>query len=78
MFGSLRNSTANKNAIPTPPPAPAAFSAKKNAFAPPPIRHAASSAAALPSRNQSQVEEPEEEEVQGEWVEVLYDFNSEV
>jgi hypothetical protein len=75
MFGSLRSSTANKSAAPVTPRAPPAFSVK-NSFAPPPVRHTPS-AEPPTAKYQPPTEEPEEEdEVQGEWAEALYDYNS--
>jgi len=73
MFGSLKNSTAQKSA--PPPPAasvPPAFGAKKNPFAPPPVRRAASTTSAPVEPE----EEPQEEEQEhGEWAEALYDYS---
>ena len=75
MFGSLRSSTANKSATPVTPRAPPAFSVK-NSFAPPPVRRTPS-AEPPTAKYQPPTEEPEEEEeVQGEWAEALYDYNS--
>lgn len=86
LFGSLRNSTANKSA-PTPPlanPLPPAFSAKKNAFAPPPVRRVASTASSSqesaaptppPAPRRPAVHEPE---VEGEWAEATYAYTSSV
>ena len=68
-FSSVLNSSANKNAVHQPPPAPAAFVAKKNPFAPPP-RHA--DPPAPPQRQQA------EEDEEGEWAEALYDYDSTV
>ena len=68
-FSSVLNSTANKNAVHQPPPAPSAFVAKKNPFAPPPVRHTDPPAPPQPQ----QVEEEE-----GEWAEALYDYDSTV
>ena len=78
MFRSLRGSTAAKNAPPAPVHAPSAFVAKK-AFAPPPVRRvSASPAAPVPEPEpEPEPEEAEEEEV-GEWVEVLYEYTSQV
>jgi len=73
-FASVLNSSANKNAVHQPPPAPAAFVAKKNPFAPPPVRHA--DPPAPPQRQQAEEEEKEEEEEGGEWAEALYDYDS--
>jgi abl interactor 2 len=75
LFGSLRNSTANKSATPSPPIAPSAFAPKKNAFAPPPARRVPPTTSGLPAKRQP---ETEEEEVEGEWAEALYDYSSEV
>jgi hypothetical protein len=74
MFGSLRNSTANKSATHTPPAAPSAFTARTNAFAPPPTRRAPP----VTSAPLAQTEPEEETEEEGEWVEALYDYSSEV
>jgi hypothetical protein len=88
LFGSLRNSTANKTATPPPvaAPVPSAFAAKKNAFAPPPVRRGPSSSTSIPvqepspqptpPRRQAQIEEPEEEQTHGEWAEALYEYSS--
>jgi len=84
FFGSLRNSTANKTASPPPvaAPIPAAFAAKKNAFAPPPIRRVPSSSTSTSAREPSPQPTPSrqtdetEEVVQGEWAEALYDYSS--
>lgn len=71
MFSSVLHSSANKNAVHQSPPAPAAFPAKKNPFAPPPVRHADTHTP--PPRQQA-----EEEEERGEWAEALYDYESAV
>lgn len=82
MFSSIRNSTAAKHAAPAQiaPPTPPAFQ-RKNDFAPPPRRVPSTSASspatspappappALPRRNTQE---------EGEWVEALYDYHSEV
>ncbi|KII96024.1 hypothetical protein PLICRDRAFT_34984 [Plicaturopsis crispa FD-325 SS-3] len=73
MFGTLRNSTANKAYTPPPPPAPAAFAPRKNAFAPPPSRTASQTNAPPPPPRRQQEEEEEEK---GEWAEALYDYDS--
>jgi hypothetical protein len=62
-FNSLRSSMANKSIGQPPPSAPSAFSAPKRG-GPPPLP---------PSRPKVEEEEPE-----GEWAEVLYDYSSEV
>ncbi|KAF8075849.1 SH3-domain-containing protein [Lyophyllum atratum] len=75
MLGSLY--TPGKVAPSTAAPVvPAAFAAKKNAFAPPPTRRASSSTS--PPLRQQPPPEPEEEEQgeQGEWAEALYDYDS--
>ncbi|KAF8841286.1 hypothetical protein BDN67DRAFT_1010717 [Paxillus ammoniavirescens] len=63
-------------------PPPPAFAPPKNNFAPPPVRRAtsvssgtASPAPALPRRQLAP--EPEPEEPQGEWADVLYQYSSE-
>ncbi|KAI0065404.1 SH3-domain-containing protein [Artomyces pyxidatus] len=70
MFSSIRNSTANKTALPPPvaPPVPAAFAAKKSTFAPPPVRRVTSA--------EPEPEPEPEPEVQGEWAEAQYDYTS--
>ncbi|KAF8883449.1 hypothetical protein BD779DRAFT_1540001 [Infundibulicybe gibba] len=80
MFGSLRNSKTPH----TPPIVPAALAPPKNTFGPPPMRRVASGSgtpeppAPPPRRQPSPEPEPEEEEAQGEWAEVLYDYESSV
>ncbi|KAJ7067832.1 SH3 domain-containing protein [Mycena amicta] len=64
MFGSLRS--AGKTPAPAPPIAPPAFAPRKNTWGPPP----AAGRASVPEP------EPEEEDVQGEWAEALYDYDS--
>ncbi|KAF5372049.1 hypothetical protein D9615_008086 [Tricholomella constricta] len=85
MLGSLYTPNKNNNPPPQAPPAPSAFAARKNAFGPPPTRSlssasseaASASAPVPPQRRQPPPEpEPEEEEVQGEWADVLYDYDS--
>ncbi|OBZ71871.1 hypothetical protein A0H81_08084 [Grifola frondosa] len=83
MYNSLRHSTANKTATPPPvaPPVPSAFPARKS-FAPPPMRRVPSTVSVsdavapsppppIPSRAR------QEEEVNGEWAEAVYDYSSE-
>lgn len=73
MFGSIKNAGKSK---PSPPPmAPPAFAPRQNAYGPPPGR-TETAAATLPAQEESE-EEPEEE-AQGEWAEVLYDYDSTV
>ncbi|TRM68557.1 hypothetical protein BD626DRAFT_482100 [Schizophyllum amplum] len=69
MLGSLRHSSAAKNAPFTPPRTAPAFAPKQNTFSPPPVRHAASTPPAAEP-------DPEPEEAQGEWVEMMYDYTS--
>jgi len=89
MFSSLRNSTANKSAVPPPvaPPVPSAFAQKKNAFAPPPTRRMPSSSPSVESvETRPQVRAtpplpnrqppPSAAEEEGEWVEALYEYSS--
>lgn len=85
MFGSLRSSTANKSRSPPPPVVPSAFAAKKNMFAPPPARRTPSTSSDSPTNSHAPPPPPPprrpptpEEEPQGEWAEVLYDYTSEV
>ncbi|VDB86788.1 unnamed protein product [Peniophora sp. CBMAI 1063] len=88
FFGSLRGSTAAKNA---PPPVVAtterAFPAKKNAFAPPPTRRLASDESVPTSSSPASPAPPppppppppparHEPEPEGEWAEALYDYDS--
>jgi len=78
MFTSLRNSTANKSTVQPPPQIQSTFQQKKNAFTPPPMRRVSSGGSSPsappppPARPRVQEEEPE-----GEWAEVLYDYSSE-
>jgi abl interactor 2 len=84
MFNSLRNSAAGKPAVQTPPTPPTTFQQKKNQFAPPPVRNVAPPVS--PERSPSAPPPPppplrprvQEEEPEGEWAEVLYDYSSEV
>ncbi|KIK07669.1 hypothetical protein K443DRAFT_673250 [Laccaria amethystina LaAM-08-1] len=73
LFGSLRGSTAaSKTTSPPPPQAPAPAARQNNIhFPPPPTRH--NPPPPPPFRQQP---EEEEEEQQGEWANVLYDYDS--
>lgn len=83
MFNSLRHSTANKSISPPEPVVPPAFTSKKNAWGPPPVRRISSPGtatnetanAAPPPPPRARKATPE---VSEEWVEALYDYNSEV
>jgi len=85
FFGSLRNSS--KPASPPQVTSPPAFAGRENNFGPPPVRRVASSATPAPAAahappppppvpRRQPTPEPEEEEVDGEWAEVLYDYDS--
>ncbi|KAJ8518887.1 hypothetical protein ONZ45_g4104 [Pleurotus djamor] len=77
MFNSLRGSTANKSVVHPQPEAPAAFGAKKNNFGPPPVRRVAAdnaSASPPPPPPPPPTRRPEPED-DGEWAEVIYDYN---
>lgn len=76
FFGSIRGSTAAKNAPPpvvaTPEPA---FPAKKSTFAPPPTRRLASDDS-VPAYSPPPPAPPARHELEGEWAEALYDYDS--
>jgi len=81
MFSSLRNSTANKSAVPPPIVTPPAFT-QKNTFAPPPVRRVSSSATTQatpsppppPTRHRPPPEAESEDAEEGEWAEAIYDY----
>jgi len=81
MFTSLRNSTANKTAAPPSiaPPTPAALP-KIGGFAPPPVRRVGSTGDSGVSQRSTPPPPPPprpQDQVEGEWVEALYDYTSE-
>lgn len=92
LRNSTANKTATPP--PVAAPVPSAFAAKKNTFAPPPVRRVPSSSTSASARESSpqpiatpppsrgrQVDpepEPEEEVVNGEWAEALYDYTGDV
>ncbi|KIJ70607.1 hypothetical protein HYDPIDRAFT_105347 [Hydnomerulius pinastri MD-312] len=82
--GSVFSSFKKSPTVPM-APIPPAFPPPRNNFGPPPVRRTTSetssggtsSAPTLPRRQVPVVQEPEPEEPQGEWGEVLYDYSSE-
>ncbi|KAF9004760.1 hypothetical protein BDQ17DRAFT_1240835 [Cyathus striatus] len=90
VYGSLRNANANKNATVPPPEVPAALPRTTRSFAPPPHRapsnvHTPDPPAASSTPPPAPAPPPppppppvaRREEPQGEWAEVLYDYESE-